>query len=748
MRDDPRDCLRRAERRRLTRRAAAQRRGSSASAGAGPAARRMRPRAMVCGFCSTGCSLDIHLRDGEAVGPDADGDYPVNLGMACPKGWEALAVLDAPDRATTPLAAQTPSGRLVPVDWDAALATRSSTACKAIQRAHGPDIDRVPRAPARSSPKRWRCSARSAKFGMGMLHGDGNTRQCMATLGRRVQAGVRLRRAAVHVRRLRGVRRDRAGRAATCASPTRSCGSASCAIRIDPEIVVIDPRATETAMAATQHLAAAAEVRSRRCCTAWRDLLDRTRLDRSRVHRRAHDRLRRVRRASSRPYTLERVAAETRLSVEQRSSSSPTRFTQGQRVSFWWTMGVNQSHQGVRTAQAIINLALMTGNIGRPGTGANSITGQCNAMGSRLFSNTTNLLGGHDFENADDRAEVAEFSASTPDAFPTENSSPYHQILEGMLAGKIGAVGHRHQPAHSWINQKDADDILVRLDFLVVQDMYATTETAQLRRTWCCRRRAGARRTARSSTPNAASVWSSSVCAGAGTSARRFSHLQARRRSLGLRRDVSTLDQPGGDFSDPQGAVARAGPATSRGIEDYEMLDRLGGVQWPWPKAEARDPESERRLFEDGQFFHPDGKARFLFEAPRPVPEAACRRYPLTLLTGRGSSSQWHTQTRSEKSAVLAGLHPSRVYLEISPPDAQALGIAPDDWVVDRITPGRDPSSRLGHAHRAARPGIFADALREREPAHVSGFRPVFAATGVQSLRRQRPPRLQRNLSG
>ena len=68
----------------------------------------------------------------------------------------------------------------------------------------------------------------------------------------------------------------------------------------------------------------------------------------------------------------------------------------GKRVSFWWTMGVNQGHEATRTAQAIINLALMTGNIGRPGTGANSITGQCNAMGSRLFANITSLLGGHD----------------------------------------------------------------------------------------------------------------------------------------------------------------------------------------------------------------------------------------------------------------------------------------------------------------------------------------------------------------
>jgi len=59
----------------------------------------------------------------------------------------------------------------------------------------------------------------------------------------------------------------------------------------------------------------------------------------------------------------------------------------------------NQRYEGVRTAQAIINLALMTGNIGKPGTGANSLTGQCNAMGSRAYSNTTGLYGGGDFDN-------------------------------------------------------------------------------------------------------------------------------------------------------------------------------------------------------------------------------------------------------------------------------------------------------------------------------------------------------------
>ncbi len=66
-------------------------------------------------------------------------------------------------------------------------------------------------------------------------------------------------------------------------------------------------------------------------------------------------------------------------------------------------MGVNQSYEAVRTAQAIINLALITGNMGREGTGANSLTGQCNAMGSRMFSNTTALYGGGEYNNKERR---------------------------------------------------------------------------------------------------------------------------------------------------------------------------------------------------------------------------------------------------------------------------------------------------------------------------------------------------------
>src|SRR5205085_1507716 len=91
---------------------------------------------VVCGYCSTGCGLNLHLKDGEAVGLSPTTDYPVNLGMACPKGWEALTVLSADDRATTPLL-RNAQGRLEPVDWDTALRAFCDR-FKAIQREHGP----------------------------------------------------------------------------------------------------------------------------------------------------------------------------------------------------------------------------------------------------------------------------------------------------------------------------------------------------------------------------------------------------------------------------------------------------------------------------------------------------------------------------------------------------------------------------------------------------------------------------------
>ena len=446
--------------------------------------------------------------------------------------------------------------------------------------------------------------------------------------------------------------------------------------RRSPEIIVIDPRMTETAMYATQHLAIAPKSDQTLFYGISRILIEQGWINEDFIQRSTegyHEFAQFVDQ-----FDLARTTSETGLRPEQLRRFAET-IHERDRTSFWWTMGVNQSHQGVRTAQAIINLALMTGNIGRPGTGANSITGQCNAMGSRLFSNTTGLLGGHDFTNADDRAKVASVLEIDPTRIPSENSWAYHEIMEGILRGKIkGLWVVCTNPAHSWINQNQARDILDRLDFLVVQDMYHSTETA-----------------VRADLLLPAAGWGEKE----GTfinSERRFGVLKKVRKAPGQALADFQIFQliahywGCGDmfrrWTSPAGVfeimkeLSRGQPCDISQIADYRLLEERGGIQWPYA-GEMPDQRQERRLFEDGQFYHANGKARFIVEAPRPLTEPPNEKYPFNLLTGRGSASQWHTQTRTSKSAVLRKLYPEHPFVELNPTDARRLGIAPNAWV-------------------------------------------------------------------
>jgi len=121
-------------------------------------------------------------------------------------------------------------------------------------------------------------------------------------------------------------------------------------------------------------------------------------------------------------------------------------------------------------------------------------------------------------------------------------------------------------------------------------------------------------------------------------------------------------------------------PCDFTGIEDYVALDAAGGIQWPAAKGQAID-SNQRRLFEDGRFYTKDCRARFFYSPPRPLPEPVSAKFPLLLLTGRGSSSQWHTQTRTRNSEILRKLAPTELYVELSPVDARALDVKPEQMV-------------------------------------------------------------------
>ncbi len=645
----------------------------------------------VCGFCSTGCGLTAHLRNGEAINLSPATDYPVNLGMACPKGWEALAPLRAPDRATAPLR-RTAHGEFEPISWEDAIGALVEN-FKRIQQQHGPD------SLAWLGTGQITCEELGflgalAKFGMGIRHGDGNTRQCMATAVTAYKESFGFDAPPY-----------------TYADFEQSdvvvlVGSNLCIAhpilwqRImrnthRPEILVVDPRKTETAMAATQHYPLKPKSDLVLLYGVANILITQGWIDRGYVEN--HTNGFEVFAQFVASFTPRIVGEATGLSIEQLQRFAAT-IHRGERVSFWWTMGVNQGHEATRTAQAIINLALMTGNLGRPGTGANSITGQCNAMGSRLFSNTTNLLGGHDFCNPAHREKVARVLGLASSCIPQSNSWAYDQIVQGIADDKIKGlwiVGTNS--AHSWIDQDQFSALLGKLEFLVVQDMYASTETAR-----------------RAHLVLPAAGWGEKE----GTfinSERRFGHVRKVARAPGqaladfhifqLIAQVWGCSDMFARWDSPEGVfnllkeLTRAQPCDITGIGNYAHLDRAGGVQWPFPDTRPASTrlvgeteshvglQTERRLFEDGRFYHPDGRAKFIFGPPRPLPEIPDGQFPLLLLTGRGTSAQWHTGSRTEKSDVLRKLRPANLYIEINPSDAAALLIQPGDEV--RVTSRR-----------------------------------------------------------
>lgn len=632
---------------------------------------------MVCGFCSTGCGLTVHLRDGVPVNLTPDPAYPVNLGMACPKGWEALTPLRGPDRATTPLWRM--DGTLVPIDWDRA-ARVFCDGMRAVQARYGPESVAF-LGTGQLPTEELAFLGAFAKLGMGMLHGDGNTRQCMAT-------------AATAYKESFGFDAP----PFTYADFEQSdvivlIGSNLCIAhpimwqRVlrnphRPAVLVVDPRATETATAATRHYAIRPKSDLVLLYGLANRLLARGAVDREFVarHTTGFDGFA----AHVAGFPPERVCAATGLSADELDGFAAT-IARGRRVSFWWTMGVNQGHESTRTAQAIIDLALMTGNVGRPGTGANSITGQCNAMGSRLFSNTTTLLGGRSFGDASHRAEVATTLGIPLARIPDRDGLAYDQILDGIADGRIRGlwiVGTN--TAHSWSDLGALHDVLGRLDFLVVQDMYHSTATAR-----------------RADLVLPAAGWGEKD----GTfinSERRIGLVKKVARAPGLAladfhivrllADAWGCGELFARWTSPEAvfgllrALSRGRPCDFGGIAGYEALDVAGGIQWPC--AEPAPPAAERRLFADGVFFHPGGRARFVWDEPAPLPEGPDADHPLLLLTGRGSSAQWHTQTRTGTSAVLRRLHPPDLYVEIATEDADALGIAAGDAVTVRSRRG------------------------------------------------------------
>ena len=387
-------------------------------------------------------------------------------------------------------------------------------------------------------------------------------------------------------------------------------------------------------------------------------------------------------------YTLERGVEGTGLSAEQILEFVEL-IHSGKKVSFWWTMGVNQGYEAVRTAQAIINIALMTGNIGKPGTGANSITGQCNAMASRAYSNTAVFYGGGDFTDPARRARIAEVFGTDESKLAEKPTKTYNQIIEGINAGEIKGLWILcTNPRHSWTNNETFASAAKKLELFVVQDIYDTIESAEDCTVYFpvvpgikkegtyinLERRLSAMRPVLNRGENEISDYEAILGVG---------------KALGMGDELKGWETPRDCFNLMR-ECTRNMPCDITGIT-WEMLENSHGIQWPYPEGkEEENKEEQRRLYSDGKFFTPSKKANFMFEEVRENPLPTTEEFPMVLNTGRASVGQWHTQSRTKEVKFVEDVSAKKAYIYMNTKMAEENGVKEMDQIRVYSVNGQD----------------------------------------------------------
>jgi formate dehydrogenase major subunit len=339
------------------------------------------------------------------------------------------------------------------------------------------------------------------------------------------------------------------------------------------------------------------------------------------------------------------------------------------RMMIFWGMGISQHTHGTDNARCLISLCLLTGNVGRPGTGLHPLRGQNNVQGASDAGLIPMVY--PDYQPVGSAEVRAKFEAAWGVPLDPRPGLTVVEIMAAALAGRIkGMFMMGENPFLSDPNVNKVRKALASLEFLAVQDIFLT-ETAEF---------------ADVVLPAASALEKT------GTYTNTDRRVQVGRQALtppgAARPDWEVLCELGSrlgypmNYASPEEVFAEfAGLTRNYQGLTYERLGKTGKL-WPCP-----DPESDGTavLFAD-RFPTPSGRGKFVpceFAPPGELPDA---EYPFVLNTGR-LLEHWHTGTMTRRAAALAALQPGP-FVEVHPDDLARLGVSEGAHVTVRSRRG------------------------------------------------------------
>jgi len=627
----------------------------------------------TCGYCGVGCGLYIGVKDGKAVYTKGDPSHPVNIGTLCPKGLTEHEMVNAPNRIASPMIRR--NGKLEAVEWDEAFSLVANK-FKDIQAKYGKGAVACI-STGQFLTEDFYTLGKFVQLGLETNNYDGNTTLCMASavmgykqsFGSDGPPGAYEDFSHADVIMLIGanIADNHPILKLHIAKNKKTTGK-------KPTIIVVDPRHSKTANMADIYVPLKPRSDLAFINGLCYIILEQGWEDEGFIKAKTTG-FKEFKKHIMSKYPPQEVANITGIDVKMLYQIAKVYATSKRALSAW-TMGVNQSSIGTDTVSAINNLALITGNLGKKGAAPFSITGQCNAMGTREFGFTSSIPGYRNFASKSDREEFANIIGVPVDLIPTKRGYSYPEIIEAIDRGEIKALWvTATNPLVSFPDQNRLREILKKLDILVVQDAFMS-ETAQI-----------------ADVIFAAATWGEKE--GVYTnSERRCNYAKKAVEPYGKSMSDANIVIEFSKYFEGKYELLFKNFKSSRDIFEeikkvskgrlcdysgmsYEKIQELGGIQWPCNK---KFPNGKARLYDDEvDFVTEDKKAKLLPVDWKPLSETCSTKFPLILNTGR-TVEQWHTRTKTKNIALLNNLAPE-AWVELNPNDANKLKVKSGDRI-------------------------------------------------------------------